>query len=383
MIKLKALVSTLFLWIAFQPAIFGQSTQTSPEDLFLVRGFAIGAPKVKDVDRFVKFINEELATRKVNTLLLRVDYNYEFDSYPQLRDSVALSKSNVKKIVDACSKHKIRIIPQINLLGHQSWAGTLHNLLRVYPDFDETPNVIMPVTYVWPNADGLYCKSYCPLHPDVHKVVFALIDEICDAFQTDAFHAGMDEVFYIGNEKCPRCSCIDKADLFAGEVRTIRDHLASQNRELWIWGDRLIDGKSTGIGFWEASYNYTYRAIDLIPKDVVICDWHYVRPDQTPVYFAMKGFRVVTCPWRRPPVSVVQAEDMARWRKYAPKEMKNRYYGMMQTVWSGAEPFMDGFYGINAKAPGSDVSPENKTFTPWDSFKALYKRMDELNKEVR
>src|SRR5258706_6520527 len=141
MIKLKALVSTLFLWIAFQPAIFGQSTQTPPEDLFLVRGFAIGAPKVKDVDRFVKFINEELAIRKVNTLVLRIDFNYEFESYPQLRDSSTLSKSDVKKMVDACSKNSIRIIPQINLLGHQSWAGTLHNLLRVYPEFDETPNV--------------------------------------------------------------------------------------------------------------------------------------------------------------------------------------------------------------------------------------------------
>ena len=36
----------------------------------------------------------------------------------------------------------------------------------------------------------------------------------------------------------------------------------------------------------------------MIPKDVIICDWHYERPDQTPVYFAMKGLSVVTCPWR-------------------------------------------------------------------------------------
>jgi hypothetical protein len=145
-----------------------------------------------------------------------------------------------------------------------------------------------------------------------------------------------------------------------------------------MWGDRLIDGKSTGMGIWEASYNYTYRAIDMIPKDVVICDWHYERPDQTPVYFAMKGFRVITCPWRRPLIAAAQAEDMARFRKYATKEMKDRYYGMMQTVWSGPEAFMDGFYGLKINPAESDVSSENKGFTPWDSFKALYKRMDEL-----
>jgi len=66
----------------------------------------------------------------------------------------------------------------------------------------------------------------------VHKVVFALVDEICDAFHADAFHAGMDEVFYLGNEKCPRCSGIDKAELFAGESERSEIIFALKNREL-------------------------------------------------------------------------------------------------------------------------------------------------------
>src|SRR5882672_8911867 len=108
--KNKTLLSLLLLWIVCQPAVFGrtgQPTPPPPENVFLVRGFAIGGPRVKDVDRFVKFINDELATRKVNTLILRIDFNYQFESYPQLRDSVARSKTDVKKIVDACSKNKI------------------------------------------------------------------------------------------------------------------------------------------------------------------------------------------------------------------------------------------------------------------------------------
>ena len=62
-------------------------------------------------------------------------------------------------------KHGIQIIPQINLLGHQSWANRTDKLLSVYPQFDETPWVKMPAKYEWPNADNLYCKSYCPLAP--------------------------------------------------------------------------------------------------------------------------------------------------------------------------------------------------------------------------
>lgn len=348
-------------------------SQTPATDQLPVRGFCIAAPKSDRMDEFVKFINDELAPRKVNTLIIRIDYNYQYESHPELRDSLALSKADVKKMVDVCRKNQIRIIPQVNLLGHQSWATKLNNLLRVYPQFDETPNVQMPAKYLWPNADGLYCKSYCPLHPEVHTIVFALIDEICDAFETDAFHAGMDEVFYIGDDKCPRCSGKDKAELFAGELNLLRNHLALKNRQLWIWGDRLIDGKTTGMGMWEASMNNTYRAIDLIYKDVMICDWHYERPDLSCVYFATKGFNVVTCPWKDPEIAVKQAQDMFRFRASATTQMKDRFQGMMQTIWTGADQFLDEFYGRK-------TNPKDGVNTQTNCFKAMFSEIAKQSK---
>ena len=359
------------LLIAISGLSFSQQTENSKPikaNILPVRGFCIAAPQSKDLDEFIKFIDEELATRSVNTLILRVDFNYQYESHPELRDSSSLSKKEVKKLVAVCKKNNMQIIPQVNLLGHQSWAGTTGNLLKVYPQFDETPLVKMPEKYEWPNADGLYCKSYCPLHPDVHKIVFDIVDEICDVFECEAFHAGMDEVFYIGEAQCPRCSGSDKAELFAGEVRTIRDHLALKGRKLWIWGDRLLDGKTTGLGEWEASYNNTFRAIDMIPKDVVICDWHYERPDQTPVYFAMKGLSVITCPWRNPQNAVLQTQDMVKFRRYSSHEMGDRYLGMMQTIWSGAGQFLDNYYGRK---------PENSENSQVSCFKALF---DEIHK---
>jgi len=347
-----------------------KSASGKNDNILPVRGLCISAPKSKNLDEFIKFINEELAPRSVNTLILMVDYNYMYESHPKLRDSLALSESDVKKLVGACRKNNITIIPQIDLLGHQSWASKTGNLLRFYPDFDETPGIKMPEKYVWPNADGLYCKSYCPLHPGVHKIVFDLVDEICDVFETTAFHAGMDEVFYIGEPGCPRCAGKDKAELFAGEVTLIRNHLAEKNRKLWIWGDRLIDGRTTGIGDWEGSYNLTYRAIDLIPKDVIICDWHYDRPDQTAVYFAMKGLSVISCPWRNPDNALLQIEDMQRFRSHSTPEMKDRFLGVIQTIWSGEEQFLDAFYGRKA---------EKGDNTQVNCFKAMFKRSQDKN----
>jgi len=325
-------------------AFINLSAKSSNDELMPVRGLSIAAPRTQSVDQFVKFIDDELAARQINVLILRVDYNYQYKSHPELRDSAALSERDVKKIVEVCQHHGIRIVPQINLLGHQSWAGSTGNLLRVYPEFDETPSVKMPGNYEWPNEDRLYCKSYCPLHPGVHKVVFDLVDELLDVFEASDFHAGMDEVFYIGEEECPRCAGHDKAELFAGEVWRIRNHLAEKERNLWIWGDRLLDGKTTGLGMWEASMNNTYRAIDMIPKDVFICDWHYERADKTAVYFAMKGLKVATCPWRDPEVARIQVQDMMGFRNTATTEMKKNFQGIILTYWSSAENFMRNFY---------------------------------------
>lgn len=351
----------LVLFIAF---LFTVTFSLKAESPYPVRGLCVAAPGPDTVDEFSKFINNELAPAGLNLLILRVDYRYDYQSHPELVSNNPLTENDVKKLVEVCRENNIRIIPQINLLGHQSWHSSLGKLLEVYPEFDETPAIELPEpgTYEWPNEDGLYCKSYCPLHPEVHGVVFELVDEICEAFETDAFHAGMDEVFYIGHKQCPRCYGRDKAELFAGEVSKIRDHLNENGRELWIWGDRLIDGKTTGIGLWEGSYNNTHRAIDMIPKDVVICDWHYERPDPTATLFAAKGLQVVTCPWRNTENAVQQEKLMRTFIDGSTAETKPRYLGMVQTVWGSAEGFMKSYKG---------TASENRHDKSADCFKAL------------
>ncbi|MEO5890605.1 MAG: family 20 glycosylhydrolase [Ferruginibacter sp.] len=362
------LLPFLFLLVISQTA----GAQSGIDKILPVRAFCIGAPKTQNLERFVKFINEELPDNKVNTLILRIDFNYQYESHPELRDSIALSKEDVKQLVNACKQNNIRLIPQINLLGHQSWASKTTNLLKLYPEFDETPHVLMPEIYTWPNVDSLYCKSYCPLHPEVHNIIFDLVDEICDVFETNAFHAGMDEVFYIGNDKCPRCSGKDKAELFAGEVNKIRNHLALKKRQLWIWGDRLLDGRSTGIGEWEGSFNNTHKAVDLVAKDVVICDWHYDKAEQTAVYFAGKGLSVITSTWRTPAVAITQTQDMVKYRKSAKPKIKNRYQGVMQTIWTNPDSFLDEYYA--AKLVGTTEGN-----TQANCFKALAAEMNKLS----
>ena len=122
---------------------------------------------------------------------------------------------------------------------------------------------------------------------------------------------------------------------------------------------------------WEASYNNTHRAIDLIPKDVMICDWHYERADKSAVYFAMKGLNVVTSPWRNAELAVNQVNDMVNFRKDATPEMRERFQGMLQTVWSPAGSFLKEY---QASKSGEKL-PE---LSAWNCFDKMYQRLNEL-----
>src|SRR5262245_33169484 len=71
-------------------AVVGLQAADKTTPVFPVRGLCIAAPQAAGVERFVKFIEDELAPRGANTLILRVDWNYQYQSHPELRGNGAL-----------------------------------------------------------------------------------------------------------------------------------------------------------------------------------------------------------------------------------------------------------------------------------------------------
>ncbi len=305
-----------------------------------IRGLHVSAPKSEDIEMCTRFIRQALPKEGVNVLVLEINYRYEFTRRPEVVEKDALSRDEVKSLVAACRESGVRLIPQINMLGHQSWAKTTHALLRAHPEFDETPGK-------YPENEGIYCRSYCPLHPEVHGVVFDLVDELVEVFEADAFHAGVDEVFLLGEDDCARCRGKDKAELFAQEVRAIHDHLAQSGRTMWMWGDRFLDGDATGLGKWEASMNATAPAIHQVPKGIVICDWHYRGAPPTASYFAINGFPVVYSPWRQSRVALAQLDLIRSAHRYGPEKLASRMQGVLQTTWCGMGAFVRAYNGEN------------------------------------
>ena len=238
---------------------------------------------------------EQLAKQGINVIILEIDYNFAFKSHPELRRGTdPITREGARRFAALCRKLGIRLIPEFQSVGHQSWKAETFPLLTVYPKFDLTPGA-------FPKNEGIYCREWDTLNPEVWRVVFKLMDEILDAFQADALHVGMDEVFLLGSEQSPSTKGKDPGVLFAKAVNELYGHLVQKRRvEMLMWGDRLIDGKKHDLGEWEASINGTAPAIDLIPKDIIICPWHYEVRESYPSIplFIKKGFRVLPAGWK-------------------------------------------------------------------------------------
>ena len=348
---MQALAATALALAAMVPTL---SAGQSP---LPVRGLFLLAPKPEEISLVVDFIRNVLPKEGVNVLVLEIDYRYSYTSHREVVDADALSKADVKAIVAACHAAGVRLIPLINLLGHQSWEAQTFGLLRAHPEFDETPKK-------YPNNQGMYCRSYCPLHPDLHPVVFALMDELADVCEADAVHVGMDEVFILADPDCPRCGTRNRAELFAQEVRILHDHLAQSHREMWMWGDRFLDGDVTGVGEWEGSRNGTAWAINMVPRDIVICDWHYDSAPPTAAYFAAEGFRVVYSPWRKTDVALGELDIIRSVRTHADAVIAPRMLGVLETTWGGTSSFIKAYDGEASVPPSSAEAAA--------TFKALF-----------
>jgi hypothetical protein len=140
---------------------------------------------------------------------------------------------------------------------------------------------------------------------------------------------GLDEVFEIGH--CPRCRDTPNAALFVEWVKALHGHIVGRRgAEMWMWGDRLLDAAPTGYGEWEASANHTWEGIDDVPRDIVICDWHYEELDDYPSipFFSDKGFPLVVCPWRNAAATGLLLDAAGR--------RAEDVLGVLQTSWCDA-----------------------------------------------
>ena len=275
-----------------------------------------------------------------NWVVLEINGRFAFKSHPEVRDPEPMTAEQARSLARLARANGVTLVPMYNCLGHQSGIEHKSAMLRGHPEFNEAPEMDA-------SAPDFYCPSWCPNHPEVNPLLFDLFDEMIDGFEAEAFHVGMDEVFVIG--ECPRCKGTPNWELFAKAVNDYHGHLVGKRGvEMQMWGDRLLEAKAMGRGKWDASANETHQAVDVIPKDIVMCDWHYDNWDDFPsvAFFVEKGFRVWPAGWN-------EVEAVRHFIEVAREQGSPKVLGYMATTWTDVNDVVAGL-------AGEPTDPKNK-----------------------
>jgi hypothetical protein len=264
-----------------------------------------------------------LAKAGANVVVVEVNYSFEFKTHPELRNDRFITRATARELAETAHGCGIRLIPEFNCLGHQSFGKRVSPLLRLHPEFNETPERSL--------ADkNIYCLEWRPDAPGLNDLIFSLIDEMADAFEADAFHVGMDEVYLLGSGTNAPGSRPAPAELYAGQVRALHDHIVGRRHlEMLMWADRIIGPKFQGYSRFDNGRNDLSAAIHLIPKDIIQCDWHYEWEKSYPSvpYLIGQGFRV--WPSGFEPLAATRA-----FSDYARSLRSERVIGYLATTWN-------------------------------------------------
>ncbi|OGV46002.1 MAG: hypothetical protein A2017_22215 [Lentisphaerae bacterium GWF2_44_16] len=233
-------------------------------------------------------IIDAAAKAGLNTLCIELEKGMNYDSHPEISAPWALEKNTIKDLVEYSKNRNIDIIPLIPLFSHVNYITDTH------PEFLEPAS-----------------KVYCTSAPGLYDFVFELMDEVIDIFKPRYFHIGHDEALTSYDPRsrtpllrCPSCKNKKAYKVFAEDIKKLHAYLSRRNIRTMMWADGLLDTEN----FSEASFcqsgcyggkpDYLSRAIDLLPRDIILCDWHYEPAKEFPttLYLQKKGFETLGAP---------------------------------------------------------------------------------------
>ena len=314
-------------------------------------GLHLRINKTDSTDALVKYIKEGLTQIGVNTLVLEFNPGYNYRCFPELADGT-FGREDAKKVAQAAKEAGIRIVPLFMCLGHQGWKYEPNKLLELHPEFKETTDVVEGIKSPdkvggkiitnTPNGE-FYCHSWCASNDDVYKYVFPRMDEIMEDFGADCVHVGMDETFSIAEDSCPRCVGKGRAELFARTINILHDHIVKEKGwQMMMWADRLVNAREYETHAWEADYLGIWRAIDMIPTDIIMCNWHYEITEKgfpSLEMFMEKGFNILPGGWRSLKQMKFLHSETVKYENIAKeKGLKGSVAGMINTCWATASP---------------------------------------------
>lgn len=273
-----------------------------------------------------------------NTLILDPRNAVKFEKFPGKTIETAWSRKEFLSVVEYARKQGLTVIPEIKLLTHQKqFLG------------DSRPDLMFDR------------ETYDPRRNEVYDLIFPYLDELIKLLHPSAIHIGHDEVqnVYKAKDNSKLTEYMLPAELFYQDIVRIHDYLKSKGVKTWMWGDMLIlkeELPAMSPNHLNGVLGYGAQMRTRLPKDIVICDWHYsdAQLDFPSVdMFRSSGFSVLGATFRK-------LETVRNFSRYAAKHGAD---GMIATTWF---------------IPGSE---QNKVVNSWDEVTQIIRESGDAFKK--
>jgi len=308
-----------------------------------IRGISddIARGQVSIVENFKRII-DFLADYKMNTYMIYIEDVIELSAYPSIgKNRGALTKSEIKEIVNYAKENYIEVIPIFQTLGHYENILTTEEFV----DLAEFPGgATLSITEE---------KTYTFLEN--------CLKEIFELFPSKYIHIGADESWDVGLGKAKEVvSGSSLAKVHANHYKRVNDICKKYNKKVMMYGDIILNHP---------------KILEELPKEITIIDWHY-RPDffyPSTVTFSKSNYEYIVSPsvWNFLTIFPANFNAVPNIIRLTNDGIQNGAKGMINSNWGdyGAETFKETiFYGYAWSAQcswnylASDINKFNENF---------------------
>lgn len=270
-------------------------------------------PSASGAPMHQRLITNVFSALKFNHSLIQCEAA-RWDKHPEITAPNAISKPDLRHLVELCRAHYQEPVPLINVPGHAEWIFRNHSNLGFAED-PQTP------------------YAYCVRHPHSFRFIRDVLKECLPIFQSQSCHIGHDEVTMRGrfpNPECPRCRDETVTTLVVEHANRLARWLERRGVQSMIWGDMLLGpGEASDATHAKTRAEAQQRRAQ-INKRITIVDWHYAAAadDRSFKLLHEAGFRVIAASWYTP-------ENIRRLTQAA---LQAGVEGLLQTTWMGFFP---------------------------------------------
>ncbi len=160
------------------------------------------------------------------------------------------TKAQLREIVEYCKERFIEVIPEFDIPGHTS------AVLAAMPQLSCTGEEIKPQT-----TAGIFPDVLCVGKEETYRMIYAVLDEICEIFPSEYIHIGGDEVPKAHWNDCPLCQEKRESlglktmeELHGAFSQEISAYLKARGRRAICWNEAIrggnVENDNITVAWW-------------------------------------------------------------------------------------------------------------------------------------